>query len=598
MLAIQVACASAGDFRAGPVDGMLNLNLAYGMLYRTSDRNDDIIASASGGNSSSANIDDGTLNYDTGIASNMVGATGELTLGWGPVTAFARGIAFYDFEQEHEDREHRQFESADLDAIGSDIALRDYYLSAQFSPGGMPVIVRVGEQVINWGETSFIRDGVDTINPLDILGGLQPASSARNARIPQGMIWTAANLTETFALEAYYQYEWEPVTLPPAGYFLSTGDIIGEGGRKFLQLGNGLFSDLGTDLDAAFQLPDGTLGFDESFLQMPQRSDRKPDDNGQYGLALMQITRGASALKWGLHYLRYHSRQPLIGSITADQAVIDATDPQHVAEIAAGLAPIYQDQGLTEAEALAAAENTASQLTLSSYANQAGYYLEYPEDIAMLAATFNTATLRTGTLVAAEISHHMDVPLQLDLDSVVAAALSPVKFNPDFGMGPLGSYGADTRIPGYVRKDRTQLAFSARQILGKRLGSVQTLVGVDGAYIRIHDFPGEGEPPLNAPGGGNADSWGYRLLAQLSYANVLGAVNLAPRVVFSHDVKGYTPAPLSAFWEGRKAISVGLGGDYINRLTADLSYTSFFGGGSGNPLRDRDFVRFNITYWL
>ena len=100
---------------------------------------------------------------------------------------------------------------------------------------------------------------------------------------------------------------------------------------------------------------------------------------------------------------------------------------------------------------------------------------------------------------------------------------------------------------------------------------------------------------MNARGGGDADSWGYRLLGQLRYANVFGAVNLAPRLAFSHDVKGYTPAPFSAFWEGRKAVSVGLGCDYINRLTADLSYTAFFGGGSDNPLQDRDFIRFNIT---
>lgn len=598
LIGVYCSTAAAVDFRSGPVYGMFDLNLAYGLLYRTEDRNEDIIAIASGGNASSANIDDGTLNYDTGVASNMVGANGEITLNWGPFTAFTRAIAFYDFEQEDSNREHRQFESADLDAIGSDVALRDYYLSARFSPGGMPIIVRVGDQVVNWGETSFVRDGVDTINPLDILGGTQPVRSPRNARLPQGMVWAAANLTETFALEAFYQYEWEPVTLPPAGSFLSTSDITGDGRRKFLQLGNGLFSDLGTDLDAAFQLPAGTLGFDEAFLQMPQRPDRTPSDDGQYGIALMQITHGATALKWGLHYVRYHSRLPLIGGVTANRAAIDATDPEDVAEIAAGLAPLYQDQGLTEEEALAAAQNSASQLALSAYANQAGYYLEYPEDISMFAATFNTATLRTGTLIAAEISHHVDVPLQLDVNSVVAAALSPIRFDPGFGMGPLGSYGADTYIPGFVRKDRTQLAFTTLQILGKRLGSVQTLVGVDGAYIHIHDFPGKGEPQLNAPGGGDTGSWGYRLFGQLNYANVFGAVNLSPRVGFSHDVSGYTPAPFSAFWQGRKAISIGLGGDYINRLTADLSYTAFFGGGSDNPLQDRDFIRFNITYWL
>jgi hypothetical protein len=598
LLVMSVSPAQSKDFSAGPVNGLLNLNLSYGALYRTENRNQDIVAIANGGRSDSANIDDGTLNYDKGLASSTVGTRADLVLNWGPFSAVTRGIAFYDFEQEKEERKHRQFESADLDAVGSDAEIRDFYLTTRLSPGGMPIILRVGDQVVNWGSTTFVRDGVDVINALDLIGQSQPARAARDIRVAQGMIWAAANLTETFTVESYYQYEWRPVPLPPAGYFLSTVDILGEGRRKFFQLGAGRFSDLGTDLDAAFRLPPGTLGFDERFLQLPQRNDDQPDDDGQYGFALTRIANGVTALKWGIHYIRYHSRLPFIGGLTGDQAAIDATEPQQVDAIAGDLAPLYLEQGLTGEEALEAAGLTASQLVLSDYANAAGYYLDYPEDISMIAATMETATLHTGTLVAAEISYHMDAPLQLDIGSVINAALSPVQFNPDFGSGPLGSYGADERVPGYVRLDRTQFAFSALQILGPRLGSIQTLVGVDGAFVHIHDLPGSGEPQLNAPGGGDRDSWGYRVLAQLNYANILGAVNLSPRIAFSHDVRGHTPAPYSTFWEGRKALNLGIGGDLINRLTADLSYTLFFGGGSDNPIQDRDFIRFNVTYWF
>jgi hypothetical protein len=599
-LALSLPAHHAGgvDFRAGNTDGLLNLNLSYGALFRTDGRNRDIIALGNGGRAADANSDDGTLNYDTGLVSNMIEASGELGLYRGPFVAYARGIAFYDFEQEQGNREHRQFESADLDAIGSGTQLRDYYVGAQFTPGGMPVMLRVGEQVVNWGETTFIRDGVDTISPLDLLGSLQPARIPRHSRQPLGMVRAAANITETFALEGFYQYEWQPVTLPPAGYFLSPVDIVGEGRRKFLQLGDGQFSDLGTDLDAAFALPDGTLGFDEAFLQMPQRQTKKPNDGGQYGIALTQITHWASALKWGVHYIRYHSRLPIVSGVTASQAAIDMTDPAEVERIAGALAPVYGEQGLSGEEAAAAAQATASQLALSRYANQAGYFLEYPEDISMIAVTFNTSTLRTGTFIAAEISHHMDTPMQLALGSVVSASLSPVKFNPNFSQGPLGNFGADATISGYERLDRTQFAYSALRQLRGRFGAVQTLVGVDGAWVHIHDYPGAGESPLQAPGGGDPDSWGYRLLAQLTYTNVFGALNMRPRIAFVHDVAGYTPAPYETFWEGRKAVSLGVGADYIDRVTADLSYTTFFGGGSANPLQDRDHIRFNIAYWF
>jgi hypothetical protein len=589
---------TATDFRVGPVDGLLDLNLSYGALYRTSERNPGIIAIGNGGRSLSANVDDGTLNYDTGLASSMLAGTAQLNLRWDHISLFARAIAFHDFEQEDGTREHRAFEEADLDVVGSDVTLRDFYLSARFSPGGMPIVLRVGDQVVNWGETGFVRDGVDTVNALDIAGSLQPARSRRDARLPQGMVWTAVNLTESFALEAFYQYEWRRVTLPPAGYFLSTSDVTGDGRRKFLQLGGGAVSDLGTDLDTAFGLPAGTLGFDPRYLQMPQRQDRRPRDGGQYGLAIMQITPGATALKWGLHYLRYHSRLPIISGLTGDQQAVNLTGDRALQQQFDQLQPLYLQQGLAPPAAAAAADATSRQLALSAYANRAGYFLEYPEDISMFGATFNTATLRTGTLVAAELSHHRDVPLQVSLNAVVNATLSPVQFEPRYGQGALGSYGPGSRIPGFVRLDRTQLALSMAQLLGRRLGAAQTLVGLDAAWVHIHHLPDSGEAPLNAPGGGDADSWGYQLYGQLQYANVFGAVNLTPRLAFIHDVEGFTPAPFAAFWEDRKAVSVGLGGDYINRWTADLSYTAFFDGGDDYPLRDRDFIRLNITYWF
>nr|NIN34837.1 DUF1302 family protein [Gammaproteobacteria bacterium]NIN62350.1 DUF1302 family protein [Gammaproteobacteria bacterium]NIO62359.1 DUF1302 family protein [Gammaproteobacteria bacterium]NIQ20031.1 DUF1302 family protein [Gammaproteobacteria bacterium]NIT06179.1 DUF1302 family protein [Gammaproteobacteria bacterium] len=45
-----------------------------------------------------------------------------------------------------------------------------------------------------------------------------------------------------------------------------------------------------------------------------------------------------------------------------------------------------------------------------------------------------------------------------------------------------------------------------------------------------------------------------------------------------------------------KAVSVGLGAEYLNEWEADLSYTSFFGAGTQNLLYDRDFVSFSISY--
>ena len=80
-----------------------------------------------------------------------------------------------------------------------------------------------------------------------------------------------------------------------------------------------------------------------------------------------------------------------------------------------------------------------------------------------------------------------------------------------------------------------------------------------------------------------------------TYNSVLGGLNVTPRILFTHDVSGVTPGPFSAFIEDRMSLGFGVGLNLVNRWTADLSFTSFFGGSRYNLLRDRDAVRFNLT---
>ena len=131
-------------------------------------------------------------------------------------------------------------------------------------------------------------------------------------------------------------------------------------------------------------------------------------------------------------------------------------------------------------------------------------------------------------------------------------------------------------------------------------------------------------------GGGYAskDSWGYRLVNRFDFENVIGAVQMSPRLVLSHDVNGNGPN----FTEKTKGVSLGLGFNYLQRWQADLSYTAFIGGRtyagtdpvppgvdinpdpnvttlspgdtsqsasfatSANPNKDRDFLALSVSY--
>jgi hypothetical protein len=206
----------------------------------------------------------------------------------------------------------------------------------------------------------------------------------------------------------------------------------------------------------------------------------------------------------------------------------------------------------------------------------------------MLGFSFNTALLRTGTLFSGEISHHLGFPVQVPVEEVLAASLSPIQFTPMFQQTSLGAFGAATVVRGFTRRDKTQLEAGLTQLLGPQLRSSLTVLGFDIGWVHIHNLP------ISHPS--DEDSWGYRLFGQLTYDSVLGGVTLQPRVVWTHDVNGRTPGPGGAFIAGRQAFNVGLGGEYVNRWTADLGYTTFFGGGSFNQVKDRDFISFQVAY--
>ena len=72
----------AADFRAGQVEGLFDLTLAYGLGVRLDDVDDDLVAIANGGKAKNANKDDGNLNYKDGIISNAVRLNADLTLAW------------------------------------------------------------------------------------------------------------------------------------------------------------------------------------------------------------------------------------------------------------------------------------------------------------------------------------------------------------------------------------------------------------------------------------------------------------------------------------------------------------------------------------
>ncbi len=164
----------------------------------------------------------------------------------------------------------------------------------------------------------------------------------------------------------------------------------------------------------------------------------------------------------------------------------------------------------------------------------------------------------------------------------------------------------DGLAQGWDRFDVTQAQTTALYFWDQGLGSERvTLIG-EVAWINVNDLPAISTmpygrnpsfgPPVNLGGVSDegfvtSNSWGYRIRAAAAYPNVFAGVELTPSIAWAQDVKGTSPTP--AFIDGRKALGVALGANYLTKYRAKVAYTWFMGG-YANTQVDRDF--FSITF--
>lgn len=585
-----------GDFIA-----TLDTTVSYSLQYRVEDPDKDLIGQPNGGNNLNSNWDDGTLNYDKGITSSMFKVISELEAKSRNIGLFVRGTAFYDYESENGDRERYDLSDEALDVVGSDVDLLDAYVWAGMDTGLAPFQIRVGEQVVNWGESTFIPGsiGLNTFNPIDVSKLRVPGAELRDALVPEGMVYGSVELLSDFTLEGLYVYGWEDTELDPVGSYWSGFEFAGAGVNKFVLPG----------------APDmGDTPADQTFLSIGRTDSLEPDDQGQFGVALRYYATWLNNTEFSLYYMNYHTKTPTL-------AVRSGT-AQGAADGQAAAGQVYQNAGVAPGDD-PAVDALAQAVAIDAYTKTVRYRTEFAEDISTLALGWNTELLGFG--FQGEISHRQDVPLQIDEAAILAALVGTIDqgvadasqlggfFNQDF-------YGQfETWLPDTLERDVTQVQITMSKLLGPILGSTSSTVLGEVGWHHIHDMPDNSElrlmsfyphgtgnellapaltpgfPAVDSSSYPDENSWGYVILAMLEYNNLIGPVSVSPRIAWSHDVDGTSPNA-APFVQDRKAVTFGLGFRYLDAWTADLSYTSYFGAGVENILNDRDFIGFNLKY--
>ena len=614
------------EFGEGEFQGSLDTTISHGLTFRVGERDPRLAAGA--------NDNDGNLNYDRGLVSNASKFTTDLDIGSGDFGAFVRATGFIDFENQNGTRERTPLSDAAKDSVGRNLELLDAYVTGTFDVGDTIVDARLGRHVLNWGESTFIPNGINAINPFDVSKLRVPGSELREALLPVGLASLSVSPTDTLSVEGFYQFGWKETEIDPVGSYFSVTDYVGPGAERAVIPFPGTESLGDTGMTPGHPFALFGIKPDPRFLNADRTEDREPSDSGQWGVALRYFVEALGGTEFGFYFLNHHSRLPFVSGLTgtaigAQQGLmragqVTAAVPGAVANIVAGAlaqagcpSPTASPQCVAvatgaqaQAELLASAAVPAA--GVDAYAKTGGYFIEYPEDIPLFGVSFNTEIGASGWALQGEYSYRQDAPLQRAERALFAEALAPFTDCLAQGAGAPACVGANAAagryeadVVGFVQRHVSQIQATATKVFGPTMGADGVVFLAEAALMHVHDMP-DSTTPLESSAGSvgegddrdyndaDATSWGYRLAARLDYNNAVGAVNLFPYLQFGHDVNGNSPAPSGPFIEGRTALTLGLRADYLSRWQADLGYTRY--AGESYDLSDRDFISASVKY--
>ncbi len=462
----------------------------------------------------SMRADDGNLNYDEhDLFSGLLKVTQDLNVTYGDYGFFAKWLYFYDFVNNDFTEYHPNritpenindvgFRRTPENPDGDPIANR--YYDQTFGPGGVvrnertdgeilnqvgtnlqlldfnfyghlplwgekELSFKIGRQIVNWGESTLLAiNSVNQANPVIANNLYRIGFQVEEVFTPTGSIFLSTDLFQNATVEAYYQYEWEPVEAPTPGSYFGFADI---GTNNAVMNANLSFGGSAEDPEQIGVFLDNplTLITDTSATVLRVR-DNEASDSGQFGVAFKYYAEELNnGTEFGLYFINYHSKLPYVSfyatqascarregnslGIDASNTVefLSACDNLPVMAIASARTQLLQDAlplilsnpgillndlGITDPSLLAnplAALGVLTDLLLGGNPNAplsnavpldtGMIQFEYPEDLQMFGASFNTTWGEIS--IQGEVAYRPAQPLQIAIADLSFAAAGP-----------------------------------------------------------------------------------------------------------------------------------------------------------------------------
>ena len=592
MTAALAGQAYAMDFEAGDWKGSWTSTFSIGSSWRAHNISPALVgvdAPVVGiQNIGKNSVDEGDLNYKKGDAfTTLAKIFTEVEMKNGDMGFLVRGKAWYDYTLKDTNpnygneangySSHTPLNDSGLAPLQkySGTYLLDAYVYDTFQVGGESLQVRVGNQVVNWGEALFIQ-GVNYVNPIDVPAYHKPGAQLKEVFLPIPMVYANQSLGSYGSLEAFWQWNFVPTPLDlSCGSYWSVAQAnIGTNQGKCQNSSNLGIAGGNNALAAGVYIP-GIRG--------PEAKD-----SGNYGLAY-HFNSAKLDTEFGFYFENLTARTPVVGA-------------QYVPGAGGSIAQLFTPGSGVQA---APGQNGHPQgvSTISAF-------WEYPSDVKVFG--ISAATVILGWSTSFELSQKRDFQVQIDGNDLLGGCLANAGPAAALCISQQGP-GKSGTVHGGTKANITQFQINTVNAGQGILGAGQwVLVGEVGMQRNnlpnYHDSPttlrynrafvfGPGADGVN-PCTGTPEqcandgyvskfSWGYRLLGYQTYPNLFWGVTVIPQVFWSQDVKGV--AADSAFSEGKQALGLSVKFSYNKKYTLELGSTTYNHRAHYDALRDRDF---------
>lgn len=646
--------------------GQWTADMSLGNVWRTMNANPALYSKPYGGLSGDGN-QAGDLNYGKGDpVSTPINLSGELQMKHDNLGFVLGARTWYDYTLENRVvpvgsavtgyAPNQKLSDAGMYSLTkfSGAALNNAYVFGNFEPiEGKPLTVKLGDQVVNWGESLFIP-GINQFGALNYGALVTPGATIKDALLPIPQIDANWGLGNGLSVEAFYQFTWVKSVAPGCGTYWSVSDSYncgsGTGGLNGDSTGVGQYDQVNgltplNALTAGLKMPTYHPTFGVTALP-----DLKPKNSGQFGVS-SHYFEPALDTDFGLYFAAFNQRLPMldiakVGNPNPSSLYSGTFNGMPASTALATIGSLSQSAAAAAkgAAAAAAAGNAAQAAALSAGASKAAaaasalgsiYPLITPLSIewdysAPLIKEFglSAATEFGGWSVAGEASYSVGVPVQFNPGDMVVGDVFG-NLSPALGAGgaflkansgPLAAFGSQPNgalLKGYDLHDKSQLQMNTAKVIPQIAGA-ESLTFV--AEVGAQHWTGIGDP--NDP---NSIRYGRGFAFGYATNNAVACAKLNPNpsncanggfdtpnawgyrmqaeLSYPNALLGWNLKP-RLFWsqdvhgtsgdgiflEHRETLGVAVRAEYLSKYYAQIVYTTFNHNATYDPLSDRDNI--------